>query len=509
MPHAACRIAVVCGLLVTGCAGTQQMTRRSSSRGAYGAYLRGLMLERSSQFPDALDAYQKALERDHWSPLLHVRVGATYVKLGQMAKALGAFEQALALDPNHPDALRWVAMLHASQGRLEDAVAAYERLLRVEPTDEFVLSTLADLYVLQGQLTEAVALYHTLIELSGSSSQLHFNLGVLHGRLRQFEESVAELSRAIELSPDSLDVRVVLGLTYELNGRLEDAVAHYEEAIRVDPLNPRLYHHAARAHLNAQHWAQALANYHAALDLVPRDVEAMLGLVRVWVAQGRFDEAERFLARQLKELGDAPELYVALGVVYREAKQAEEAVRAFERAIALKAEYPQAYFYLAAQLDQLGHQEEARANLRRTLELDPKHPDAMNYLGYLDAESGQNLSEAKALIERALELDPENGAYVDSLGWVCFKMGRLDEAVAHLERAAGLLDTDPVIFDHLGEAYVARRDVERARASWRRALELNPSQADAIAIQEKLGRLDVHEPKQNAHDADQRIPAAP
>lgn len=169
-------------------------------------------------------------------------------------------------------------------------------------------------------------------------------------------------------------------------------------------------------------------------------------------------------------------------------------MRAFERAIDLKQEYAQAYFYLAAQLDQLGREDEARHNLRRTLELDPKHPDAMNYLGYLDAESGENLEEAKALIERALELDPENGAYVDSLGWVCYKMGRLDEAVAYLERAATLLDTDWVIFDHLGDAYFKRRDWERARRSWERALALEPNEIAAITIKQKLDRAMSHEP---------------
>ncbi|MBI1992539.1 MAG: tetratricopeptide repeat protein [Candidatus Omnitrophica bacterium] len=216
-----------------------------------------------------------------------------------------------------------------------------------------------------------------------------------------------------------------------------------------------------------------------------------MGAVRVWLAQDRFGQAEQFLVQKLKELGELPELYVALGVVYREAEHSAEAVRAFERAIDLRGEYPQAYFYLAAQLDHLGRKQDARWHLRKTLELDAEHSDAMNYLGYLDVEAGENLAEAKTLIERALELDPENGAYVDSLGWLYYKMGKLDEAIAQLERAATLLDTDPVIFDHLGDAYYKRRDLERARRNWQRALEMDP---DETAIREKLDRSMSQEP---------------
>jgi tetratricopeptide (TPR) repeat protein len=104
----------------------------------------------------------------------------------------------------------------------------------------------------------------------------------------------------------------------------------------------------------------------------------------------------------------------------------------------------------------------------------------------MDAEAGENLEEAQALIERALELDPENGAYLDSLGWVFFKMGRLDKAIAYLERAALQAGDDPVVFDHLGDAYFMRREWGRARRNWERALELDATQT---AIQDKLNRL--------------------
>jgi tetratricopeptide (TPR) repeat protein len=240
--------------------------------------------------------------------------------------------------------------------------------------------------------------------------------------------------------------------------------------------------------MSAENYSAAHANYGTALDLAPHDLEAIMGLVRVAMAQQRYDEAETLLAAKLEELGHPAELYVALGLVYREAEQMMEAMRAFERAIAQKDTYAQAHFYLAAQLDQLGREEAARAALRRTLTLEPDHADALNYLGYLDAEAGINLLAAKSLIERALALDPENGAYIDSLGWVYYQLGQLDEAIQYLERAASQVE-DPIIFEHLGDAYARQQDWERAKRSWERALELDP---DRPAVHEKLQQLHVH-----------------
>ena len=482
-----CLVFVIWCLVIgsAGCA-TYPLAGHKTAHAAYGTYLRGLMLERSAKLTDALNAYNLALAHDRRSALLNVRIGATYLMLGQADQALQAFAKALEIEPNQPDALRWVAMMYASQGKLDEAVTAYERLLAIQPDDQFVISTLADLYVLQGHLPQAIDLYHQLIADTGPSSQLYFNLGVLHGRLNQYDEALQELSHAFELSPDSVDIRVALGLTYELSEQYDKAAAHYEDAARLDPLNPRLYHHAARAHLNGKRFDLAAADYQTILDLTPRDLEAIMGLVRVRLSQNRFEEAAQFLGHKIQEMGPSPELYVALGIVYREAKQAAEAMRAFERAIANKEDYAQAYFYLAAQLDQLGRKQEAQANLNRTLQLDPNHSDAMNYLGYLDAEAGEHLDEAQSLIQHALELEPENGAYLDSLGWVYFKMGKLEEAIAQLEHAASVLATDPVIFDHLGEAYCTQHAFEKARRNWERALTLDPSQT---AIRMKLDRL--------------------
>ena len=56
-------------------------------------------------------------------------------------------------------------------------------------------------------------------------------------------------------------------------------------------------------------------HYQSALDMTPRDMEAIMGLVRVRLAQHRYADAAQFLAKQIETLGYLPELYVALGIV--------------------------------------------------------------------------------------------------------------------------------------------------------------------------------------------------
>lgn len=475
---------VVMGLsLAAGCAGGPLRVSSMRQRAASTWYLRGLMLERSSQLPEALDAYREALAQNPSSPYLHVRIGAAHLKLGRTEPAMKSFQRALSLDGANTEALRWMAIVYSTQGRLDEATDAYEQLVRQEPTDRFMLSTLADLYVMQDRLVQATRLYDRLIREQGSSYQLHFNLGALYGQMGQLALAQEELSRAIERRPDSIEARVALGLAYELDRQLPKALAHYEEAVRMEPLNPRLYHHAARAAAALDLIPEAIRHYETVLDLAPNDLDAVMALVRLWVGRHRFEEAQHLLARKLSGGSHRAELYLMLGMLYREAGAWMEALRAFERASALAPKSAQTHFLIGAQLERLHREEAAREELRQAIELDPRHADALNYLGYMNAEDGVALEEARTLIQRALEVEPDNGAYLDSLGWVYFRMGDMEQAQTQLERAASLVDTDPTIFEHLGDVYFALGDLDNARRAWRKALKLDD---DLETIKQKL-----------------------
>jgi tetratricopeptide (TPR) repeat protein len=91
------------------------------------------------------------------------------------------------------------------------------------------------------------------------------------------------------------------------------------------------------------------------------------------------------------------------------------------------------------------------------------------------ADHNMNLDEAETMIKRALEMEPNNASYLDSLGWVEFRKGRFDQALGNLLSAAKTADhDDPVIFEHIGDAYLKLNRIPEALESWRKALALDP-----------------------------------
>ena len=134
---------------------------------------------------------------------------------------------------------------------------------------------------------------------------------------------------------------------------------------------------------------------------------------------------------------------------------------------------------------------EAEADFRKALELNPGQPQVLNYLGYSLVEQHEKLDEALSMIEQAVAAQPQSGYIIDSLGWALYKLGRYEEAVVHMERAAELMAVDPVVNDDLGDVYWAVGRKLEAEFQWKRALSFidwdNASdEVDPERIRQKL-----------------------
>jgi len=86
-------------------------------------------------------------------------------------------------------------------------------------------------------------------------------------------------------------------------------------------------------------------------------------------------------------------------------------------------------------------------------------------------------------------------------------MGRYEEAVVELERAIELKPEDPVINDHLGDAYWrAGRQLE-ARFQWNHARDLKPEPDDLPRILDKIANGLTDSPVQTTRNTGE--PPAP
>lgn len=113
-----------------------------------------------------------------------------------------------------------------------------------------------------------------------------------------------------------------------------------------------------------------------------------------------------------------------------------------------------------------------------TLERNPGCWLAHNNLGYNFFRAGR-VDEAIAHYQKAIEINPDHLDSRINLGVALFKTGRMDEAVAQYLKAAELSPNDADVHNNLGDALLKSGRIKEGLAHLRKAVQINPQSLTA------------------------------
>lgn len=144
------------------------------------------------------------------------------------------------------------------------------------------------------------------------------------------------------------------------------------------------------------------------------------------------------------------------------------------------------YFHDAYRLQMNGELDEAIALYQKSIETFPT-AEAHTFLGWTYSFKG-DFDAAIAECRRAIELDPDFGNPYNDIGAYLIEKGRLDEAIPWLERATLAPRYENPCFPHfnLGRVWELKRDFNRARQAYEKALEADPCYDLARAALQRL-----------------------
>jgi tetratricopeptide (TPR) repeat protein len=272
---------------------------------------------------------------------------------------------------------------------------------------------------------------------------------------------------------------------YERLNQLDKATREYKIALKADYSSP-----LPQA---AEELKLAIKYYNTQIPPPEKGssfIEAHTLLALVYSLQGKIEEATSEYETALRgAIALEPEnirIHKSLGRVYLRKNKFSDAEKTYRFILNLAPSDSEAHFFLGTIYEEQDRRNEAIEEFKVALKLNPEFPEALNSLGYLYAEESINLKQAEGMIKKALIHEPNNGAYIDSLGWVYFQQGRYQEAVAELEQAIQFL-SDPIIYEHLGDAYQKQGNLIKARENWQESLKLGSEQN--LRVEQKLEKI--------------------
>lgn len=153
------------------------------------------------KFSEALEEYQRILEKHPDITQLYDKIGLCYYRLNDYENAVEYFKKMLEKEPDSHDTLINLSAIYFEQGNLDKGMKYFEQL------DKNVLT----------------------------DSTLFYNLGILFFKNNQIELAIEHLSRSLELNPKYVDAYYQLGLACLNKGDVERAKANFEKVIELAP----------------------------------------------------------------------------------------------------------------------------------------------------------------------------------------------------------------------------------------------------------------------------------
>src|SRR5712692_1935563 len=277
---------------------------------------------------------------------------------------------------------------------------------------------------------------------------------------------------------------------------IQSAIDYYEQAVKKDRGFALAYAGLADASLTMYHekkdafWSQkALGAAQQAERLNSNLPEVHFSLGNVYTASGKGSEGVSELKRALQLAPNSDDGYRGLGKAYLALGQRDLALQAYQKAIELNPYYWVNYNYAGQAYANLGEYDKALASFQRIIELEPD-----NSFGYLNSgmvyfQQGK-YDQCIRFFQKSLQIQPHFMAY-SNLGTAFFFLKRYAESVPMFEKAVEMNQYDPMLVGNLADAYRWYNQIEKANATYERAialgfkqLQVNPRDANVL---EQLG----------------------
>lgn len=415
----------------------------------------GKSLLMQGKFQAVLDEI-KQVPGEKESAEISVSRGNAYLALGKGQEAKESFEQALKNKPDFPDALIGLARHSITEKNIDAATGFTEQAVTKNPQNTDVVLFKGDFLRAQGKVELALAAYDQALKLQPDNNSAHTNKAFLEIEAGKFDLAQGDIDAVRKTSPNSLIIFYAQALLDFRQGKHAAALESLQKVLRAAPEHMPSVLLAGAVQLALGSLPQAEQHLKKYLERDPGNVYARKLMASTLLKSHRTQNAIDVLVPALKSVQqDDIQLLALAGELYMQAGDYTKATEYFAKASALAPKAAELHSALGLSRLALGENDRAVAEMETAAAMDTKSPKA----GVLLVMTHLRLKE----YDKALT------------------------AVKALEKEQ---PDSPLAYNLKGAAYLGKNDSVAARASFEKALSIQPVNLPAVMNLVQLDLLD-------------------
>ena len=239
----------------------EKATRRhTEDSAAYQLYLQGRFhwnKGTTAGYRNAIEYFQRAIERDPRYALAHAGLADSYLLLGStyvesLSEARASAERARDLDPT-------LAEAHVALGQIKlwldwqwpEAERAFNQGISLNPASALAHNQYAGYLATLGRVAEAIAEVQRALQLDPLSVIVNTDLGWYLLFAERHAEAIAQFRKTLDYDGNAASARRGLGIALSLNGRHDDGIAELTRALTLSENSPVVMGHLGAAYARA------------------------------------------------------------------------------------------------------------------------------------------------------------------------------------------------------------------------------------------------------------------
>ncbi len=432
-------------------------------------YDQGIALYNDGRYVEAIEHFETAIAGASESSTTyrlgifyaaeaHANIGRALLKAEHYDEAREHLEKALEETPNFPDLQYCLGVSLFMGGHEREALPFFRRALEINPN---YIEARCFLAIVLDHLGDRDDARKELRSVTGRSSEIPIQVNrFLLLNLKERETALPEVAPVLELLESGAEFRELYGegITQFNIGNYELAADLLERVAEMKPHYADIQCQLGLARFKCGRLDGAISALRGALTTNPRFMEAAYFLGAALLKEGRYLEAEEALTFAHDLGGNSSDVL----------------------------------FHLAQCRFQLGKHEAAESILMELLEKKPDLAQARYLLGLIRHFEGRH-DEALQLLREALSQNPYLSAAELDMALIYSQRGEWGDAEEIFERLTGRDAADPDLFGFVGQAHLARGQVDEALDDFTKALELDPDNLYAlkgrVRCELRLGRF--------------------
>ena len=314
------------------------LNRLISMRPDYVRYhvLLGTVYRKSDRLMESLSVLEVARKKEPLNTMVLVETAHTCFALGWYRKAGQLLEQALQLKPDQTGLLADLGIVYWHEKRFDDARKYLKKAGKHRDGAVASLVNNGNIALQSGNVKAAIAAYRKANRLDGNQPSVQYNLAMAYLAAGKVKKAAYYLDALLAQTPGRVNLLVSRAEIARKLGNSEDAEIAYRRILENDPYNDVAVEGLVRMLLAQKRYEEAIYRIESYLETKPARADFMLLLADIYRLQGWYEVAISRYRKVIEIFPDYGAGYLGVGRSMADMIRAGKSTKVDEAIYALK-----------------------------------------------------------------------------------------------------------------------------------------------------------------------------